>query len=143
MTGIYGFTGKYRWLSNFPDCEVVVDGVIYPSVECGYQASKTNDMTERAKFIGIRSSEAKKLGPKVTLRPDWEHIKIDIMRNLLVQKFSREPFRNKLLATGSAYIEETNWWGDTFWGVCNKKGENVLGKLIMEIREDLRKFIDS
>lgn len=59
------------------------------------------------------------------------------MDDLLRQKFSKEPFVSKLLSTGCCYIEETNHWKDTFWGVCDGRGENILGKLIMVIRADL------
>lgn len=60
------------------------------------------------------------------------------MQFLLEQKF--DPALNpqnaqRLLETGNKYLEETNWWGDTFWGKDLKgNGENTLGRLIMEIR---------
>lgn len=57
------------------------------------------------------------------------------MRELLKQKFAKEPFRTWLLNTGNEQLVEGNTWGDTFWGVCNGKGKNYLGALLMEIRE--------
>lgn len=59
------------------------------------------------------------------------------MFELLVQKYSQPKFMELLLDTGDQYIEETNHWNDTFWGVCNGVGENRLGKMIMDIREHL------
>jgi predicted NAD-dependent protein-ADP-ribosyltransferase YbiA (DUF1768 family) len=59
------------------------------------------------------------------------------MRDLLIQKFSQDPFKAALLATGDAYLEETNHWGDVYWGVCNGVGQNRLGHALMEIRADL------
>jgi predicted NAD-dependent protein-ADP-ribosyltransferase YbiA (DUF1768 family) len=63
------------------------------------------------------------------------------MEDCLRQKFNKEPFRSQLKATGDAIIEEGNHWGDKFWGVClrTKEGKNELGKLIIRIREDLKK----
>ena len=56
------------------------------------------------------------------------------MRSLLLQKFSALDMRKKLIATCQAPLVEGNHWGDIFWGVCDGKGENNLGKLLMETR---------
>ncbi len=56
------------------------------------------------------------------------------MTDLVRQKFQDPELRAALLATGNRYLEETNWWGDTFWGVCNGAGENRLGMILMAIR---------
>ena len=53
------------------------------------------------------------------------------------RKFQIPSLRDKLIATGDAYIEETNNWGDEFWGVCHGFGENMLGKILMEIRKEI------
>jgi predicted NAD-dependent protein-ADP-ribosyltransferase YbiA (DUF1768 family) len=62
------------------------------------------------------------------------------MRECLHQKFNQEPYRTLLLETGDDYIQEGNYWGDTFWGMDLNAmtGDNRLGKMIMEIREQLR-----
>ena len=64
------------------------------------------------------------------------------MRDLLVQKFGSGQLREKLLATGDAELVEENTWGDTFWGVCNGRRENMLGTLLMDIRALLRECPD-
>ncbi|MBK9336371.1 MAG: NADAR family protein [Lewinellaceae bacterium] len=63
------------------------------------------------------------------------------MRECLELKFSQEPFLTWLLETGDANLQEGNTWSDTFWGVDLETGagENNLGKLLMEIREHLRR----
>ena len=134
---ILGFKGKHRWLSNFPDCPIEWDGVVYPSPENAYQAAKTNDPEERKWFLNVKSAEAKKLGRKVTMRTNWDEIKNDVMLDIQRKKYAQEPFQSELIATGDAYIEETNHWGDVYWGVCNGVGENVLGKLIMIVRDEV------
>lgn len=57
------------------------------------------------------------------------------MREVVWAKFSQNPHLGaKLLASGARYIEETNWWGDWFFGKCRGKGLNVLGDSLMETR---------
>ena len=61
------------------------------------------------------------------------------MEKLLKLKFSKYSLKQRLLNTGNAMLIEGNDWNDTFWGVCNGKGQNHLGKLLMEIRKELQK----
>ena len=135
---IDSFNGKYRFLSNFYPVKVKLDGVTYDSVEHAYQAAKTIDKEERAKFIGITAGQSKRLGRQLSLRRDWDSVKINIMRDLLIQKFEDEQLKIDLLDTGDAELIEGNTWDDTFWGVCNGVGTNWLGRLLMEIRSNLR-----
>jgi ribA/ribD-fused uncharacterized protein len=134
---INDFRGEFAFLSNFAPCEVMLDGMKFQSTEAAYQAAKTLDMNERKSFIYMGPSEAKRAGRKVTLRKDWESVKLDVMRQLLVQKFNQEPYRARLLSTGTQELVEGNWWNDTYWGVCRGRGLNWLGKLLMEIRAEL------
>lgn len=50
---------------------------------------------------------------------------------------SYDDLKAKLLETGDAELVESNWWHDYFWGVCNGRGENHLGKILMKIRAEL------
>ena len=133
------FDCEYRYLSNFWLCKVVLDKVIYPSVENAYQAAKTLDLEERKKFEKCFPYEAKKFGRKVVMRPDWDDVKLDIMYDLVSQKFKNHyDVQTWLLRTGNANIIEGNYWKDTFWGVCGGVGENHLGKIIMRVRSEIR-----
>ena len=147
MKDILGFFGEHRWLSNFAPVEVELDWVVYPSVEHAYQAAKIQDFDQRIAFLSATKDSpksAKKLGATgKQLRPDWQYVKEQVMLDLLMQKFASEPYMQKLLETGDCYIEETNMWKDTFWGVCNGVGENKLGRMIMDIRKDLRHIIET
>lgn len=136
---IKGFFGDFRWLSNFWPVQVEMDWDVYSSVEHAYQAAKTTNLDVRRHLATLTVGQVKRAAPfGKLLRPDWELVKVQIMDDLLRQKFSQQPFMGKLLATGNCLIEETNPWKDTFWGVCNGEGKNILGKLIMAIRDDLR-----
>ena len=84
--------------------------------------------------------EAKNLGMtrKNPLRPDWEEVKIDVMRRAVTAKFkTHQEIAERLLATGSEEIVEDSP-GDYFWG-CGKlgSGQNWLGRILMEVRANL------
>jgi len=115
-------------------------GIDFPSLEHAYQASKTLNRKDQKWIASLElAKEAKRAGRKVKMRSDWEQIKIPTMRALLRIKFSdNADLREALLMTHPAYLEETNYWGDTFWGVCNGEGENHLGKLLMEVRDEIK-----
>ncbi len=133
------FQGEYRWLSNFAPVVVWYDGRSYITVEHAYQASKTEDYDEREAIRACRKpGDAKRMGRTVTIESGFEGYKRKIMLGLLRQKFRQVPYRSRLLATGNAEIVEGNTWGDRYWGVCRGTGENVLGKLIMQVRDELR-----
>ncbi|WP_025898774.1 NADAR domain-containing protein [Sneathiella glossodoripedis] len=68
------------------------------------------------------------------VRKDWDNVKIDIMTDLLIQKFSQKTLYDRLKNTGDKYLIEGNDWNDTFWGECEGRGRNVLGRLLMTIR---------
>ena len=102
---INNFSGEYTWLSNFKYCEVFLDDIPYCTAEHAYQASKTLIHEERDRFYGLTAGQAKRMGKRVTLRSDWDDIKLDVMRDLCVQKFNQSPFRNKLLRTKDAVLQ--------------------------------------
>lgn len=138
--GVYGFFTEYRFLSNFYLADVELDGLPYKSTEHAYQAAKTLNEEERLQIReSAKCGDAKRLGQKVTMRSDWEEVKLGIMKDLVRQKFTKHPdLKEKLLATGDAYLEESNTWSDCWWGVCNGKGQNHLGKILMEVRKELQ-----
>jgi len=132
------FVGPYRFLSNFWPCLIVLDDEPYSSVEHAYQAGKTNDENWRRRVqMEVKAGGAKRLGRKVPLRPDWEEVKVEFMLSLLRQKFNEPKLMEQLLSTRDSELIEGNDWHDYYWGVCNGRGENWLGKLLMRVREEL------
>lgn len=154
-------------LSNFHPVRVVWNGVEYPSVENAYQAAKF-DHAQTAYGHVVQSAlsalrtcsaaEAKRLarntlhgGLVVFDESAWKRNRVAVMRELLRQKFSVPELRAYLLSTGDAELVEGNNWGDTFWGVCTgcgkwwceHGGENMLGRLLMELRDELRAGVDA
>jgi len=135
---INSFCNEFSFLSNFYTCQVEMDGLFYPSIEHAYQAAKTLDIDERETIRNTSSpGKAKRFGRKVTMRKDWDMIKINVMFDLLKKKFSDKSLADALVLTIPHELVEGNHWNDTFWGVCNGQGQNVLGKLLMKIREEI------
>lgn len=144
MERISNFRGNYYFLSNFYPARVEYEGLTYGSNEAAFQAQKTLDMEDRRRFTVLDPYEAKRKGRRVTLRKDWEKAKEPIMRRIVFAKFSQNPeLKEKLLATGDAYLEEGNDWGDRTWGTVNGIGENLLGKILMDVRDTLAGKTDS
>ena len=136
---IDSFEGKYRFLSNFYEVPIKFRNVVWPTSEHIFQAAKTENWCQiwdihKAPTPGI----AKKLGRKVNIRSDWDDVRISVMKNIIKMKFDQnEEIQKKLLETGGYELIEGNTWNDTFWGVCRGKGENHLGKILMNYRNNL------
>lgn len=137
---IKGFFGPYRWLSNFhPAVLLAQDGHNYSSSECAYQAHKVS-LKNRHRFdlksgmTAAGSKKAWKSCPAYTPE-EWDEIKNEVMLHVVFEKFRQNlELRDKLIATGRMYLEETNWWGDKYWGVSNGEGHNRLGVILMGVR---------
>ena len=140
MDKIDRFVGKHEFLSNFyPSVVEMFDGQIYPTAEHAFQAHKTHDLGLRYDISQMSTANAaKKAGRRLVLRDDWEDIKLSIMEGILFKKFTQNlDLRESLLATDGAELIEGNTWGDKFWGVCEGKGYNHLGMLLMKLRATL------
>lgn len=134
MKMINSFSGEYRFLSNF---YITADG---KSVEHYYQAAKACNITDYLRIINAETpGQAKRLGRGIEIRQDWDDIKLVVMEQLLIKKFSDYELARKLLETGDAILIEGNEWGDVYWGVCNGIGWNHLGRTLMKIRDE---FLD-
>ena len=141
---IYQFKDEHRWLSNFWffDKPMQYQGMPFVTNEHFYVAMKTKDVTIRKQVSGHPLKGVKKFGQGIEVREDWDDIKLDVMLYGLRYKFSESnpKLRQQLLATRDCHIQEGNYWNDVFWGVCLKTdiGENNLGKLLMQVREEIK-----
>lgn len=152
MKVIDNFMGEYRWLSNFHLCDILYEGILYPSTEHAYQAAKSLYIETRKLFskdtkpnawnetvLGpwrpLTCGEAKRKGRKILIRDDWEQIKLKVMFDINIEKYKDDYLSDKLVDTRGCELIEGNTWKDTYWGVCNGVGQNNLGKILMQIRD--------
>ena len=139
MKKIDKFIDETYFLSNFYQCPVKYHGITYPHAESAFQAQKTHSHTVRKIFKKLTPNEAKKLGKHIHLRKDWNEIKDQKMYEICYAKFKQNSeLKKKLLKTGNSLLIEGNDWHDTYWGMCNNKGKNKLGKILMKIRTEFK-----
>ena len=144
------FEGRYSFLSNFYPSEIEHQGIKYPTVEHYYVAMKADssqiingmhysldDFREMISKIST-PGQVKRLGRKIQLRKNWNSYKLEVMNWVVRDKFKQEDLKELLISTGDEELIEGNTWNDTFWGVCNGKGKNHLGKILMEVRNEIR-----
>ncbi|MBQ3859590.1 MAG: DUF1768 domain-containing protein [Clostridia bacterium] len=139
-TAITSFRGRYAFLSNFHAAPVTFEGMTFPTNEAAFQAAKCLDPDDRVPFTETKNPVlVKRMGRKVTLRSDWEFVKLGIMEKIVRAKFGEHPeLAAQLVATGDLPIMEGNSWHDTFWGVdaSTGRGENHLGRILMKVRKE-------
>lgn len=152
---IVEFKGSYFFLSNYYECKVIYDGLTYESSEAAFQAQKCKNKEDRLQFIKLSPSEAKHLGRKIELRPDWDDVRFDLMKFIVKAKFDQNPnLKKKLINTKDRYLIEGNTWHDKYWGVeiLSKgisfklkkmyylgEGNNMLGNILMLLRHNYSK----
>lgn len=154
-TVAYGFRGRYGFLSNMSKLETPIkttdengEPIYFPTVEHFFQAMKSLDYDDR-RLIAVlpQPSQAKHQGKEVVLRDDWDDIEMNVMWTGICWKFSEHNpvLMQKLLDTENLLLVEANNWKDKKWGVDWEfgQGENLLGRLLMKRREQLRKPKDA
>lgn len=114
---------------------------VFPTSEHAYQAAKIKNYQDYLKVCKANTpGEAKKLARNFKMHSNWDDIKNEIMLCIVYEKFKQNKDIQKiLLDTGGRELVEYCPWGDTYWGVDkNHKGQNNLGKILMEVREILQ-----
>lgn len=148
---ITAFRGRYKFLSNFAHTPFWApmnrQNYQFPTVEHYFQANKAYRAEDRLRILQARTPrQAKHLGNNVELVDDWDNHRFFVMAQGLRYKFGIPKYRDLLLATGDAILIEGNTWNDRFWGMVQLHGangpvwvgENHLGKLLMQVRQELR-----
>lgn len=149
------FEGRWGFLSNFYPCKIEHKGLTYPTVEHYYVAMKVTEiqlingnyytagdfreMITKVKLPG----DVKKIGQRVKIRKDWNDKKLDFMNFAVREKFKDEKLSEMLLSTADMELTEGNFWHDNFWGSCScqkcgNSGDNNLGKILMQVRLELK-----
>jgi len=143
MTIYFYTTGdKYGCFSNFSPHGFEVDGVWWRTSEHFFQAQKFAGTPHAEAVRQVKTpKDAARMGRKrsLPLRLDWNSVKDDIMRRGVLRKFeTHADIREVLLSTGDELIVE-NSPIDYYWGCgADGSGKNMLGQILMELREILR-----
>lgn len=141
------FRGEYLFLSNFYEDKkypVHFMGLVFSSAEAAFQSAKSEFLDIRKEFCRLNAKDAKKYGRKIKLRPGWEDVKDSMMKQVIRNKFIPYPtLSKKLVDTYPSLLIEGNNWHDNHFGSCychkciDISKENVLGKLLTELRYEL------
>ncbi|MGB7414107.1 MAG: NADAR family protein [Thermosynechococcaceae cyanobacterium] len=143
----YKVSDPYGCFSNFSPHPVHLDGYTWPTSEHFYQAQKYQGTDHSELCTKIREAPTAEAaaalgrGEIAPMRPDWDQVKAQIMYDVVKEKFSRHgDIRAILLSTGDTLIVE-NSPTDSYWGCGpDQKGNNQLGKILMQVRQELRSF---
>lgn len=147
MDRITSFKDAHRFLSNFYQSPVTFGGLTYPNAEAAFQAQKCGKEENKVKYTLVKNPVvAKRMGKKEPNLPNnWYEVSYGIMLEIVRAKFSLPEMKEKLLSTGDAELVEgnnhhDNLWGDCFCSHCVAKiGQNRLGKILMQVRDELKK----
>ena len=136
LNGVYFYGGAF---SNFVGPPITLEGNLYLSVEHWFQSQKAVNPHEARKIrMQPDTWVAKRLGNRCELRSDWEDVKYEIMLRGLRVKFSHPQYKEILLGTGDKPIYEDSPV-DYVWGIgADGTGQNLLGKALMQIREEFK-----
>ena len=140
---VFFYEHDFYVLSNFSAFRLYWRGLQFYNSEFAYHWEKFphNYDIQQAIRNAMSAHEAFKIAErhKDSVRPDWKDVRVSIMRAILCAKADQHEYvRRKLLGTGDRELIE-NSWRDNFWGWGpNRDGQNMLGKLWMEIRTELR-----
>lgn len=142
VINFYRVSDDHGCFSNFAPYPIELDGKRWPTSEHYFQAQKFED-SQHQESIRLEKSPmiAARMGRdrKKRLRTDWESVKVSLMQKAVRAKFTQhDEIRETLLSTGDAMIVE-HTENDAYWGDGGDgSGKNMLGKILMEVREELK-----
>ena len=147
MNNKYYFKNDTK-LTNYFLCDVIVDGIKYSSSEAAYHSQKFLDEDIKKIMTKLTPDESKHVSRELSrfIRDDWENVKYDLMKKVVMEKFKQnQDCLEELLNTQSMeLIEDTTGWHDNICGECTcddcktSEHKNLLGKILMEVREELK-----
>jgi ribA/ribD-fused uncharacterized protein len=144
--------GQNGFLSNFWRSRVTLRAELVPgltqdlvmnSVEAAYQAASCANPSDCRRFVGLNPFDAQRLGREIQVRTDWESAKEKVMLELVKEKFLNPKLARQLIATEDVPIIVANGCSDPDWEVGTRFGcgENRLGRILMNVREQLAQVL--
>lgn len=140
---VFFYEQQFYVLSNFSAFCLDWEGKRFMTAEAAYHYAKFHVYPEIQQQIldAPSAHEALQIARRNhgKIRPDWDQIKIRVMRDILSQKVAQHEYvRRQLLLTGDRELIEDSW-RDDFWGWGpGKNGMNTLGRLWMDVRDEIR-----
>lgn len=134
------FRKKRKFLSNLYPVEIEWNNRVFKSAEHCYQFEKCLNESDAEKIYECETSKsARILGKLVKRQPYWHIDRVKVMERILKKKFRNKKLKKMLLMTDTKTLLNQNFYHDLFWGVCGctkhqRKGKNMLGKILMKIR---------
>jgi hypothetical protein len=140
------FRDNFWFLSNIYNAPVIYNNIEYQNAEAAYQAQKqvlVDASISLDNFKIMKGIDAKRYANNnIKMSPEqirhWNSIRDNVMYQIVKAKFSQNQYLKwRLLQTKDLNLIEENWWHDIYWGVCHGVGENKLGKILMQVRDEL------
>lgn len=136
----------YGPFSNLYRCAIVFEDVEFATSEHAYQAGKARKPEVREWLMAAPTPALLAMAAHGLyvwdVSPDWSKVKFERMKNVLRAKFTQHlNLKELLLSTGDRRLVESATVDNAvnrLWGEVNGVGKNMLGKLLMEIRGELR-----
>lgn len=136
----------YGAFSNLYRRPIHFEGLIYATAEHAYQAGKARKPEVRDWLMAAPSPALLAMAAhglyQWDIAPGWSRTKFDRMQAVLRAKFvQHEDLRSLLLSTGECRLIETATVDNAvnrLWGEVNGRGQNMLGTMLMALREELR-----
>ncbi len=136
----------YGAFSNLHRRPVEFEGITYPTSEHAYQAGKARKDAVREWLMASPSPALLAMAAHGLyvwdIHPDWAKTKFQRMKGILLAKFTQHPdLKELLLSTGDGRLVEAATVDNAvnrLWGEVNGKGQNKLGELLMEVRQEIR-----
>ncbi len=136
------FRGEYDFLSNSFPSPILYNGLTFSCAEAAFQAAKCELDSDKKRIAQSDGSRAKSIVARIEPRPGWEEEKLGVMEAVLRIKFSQAPeLARKLVDTNNAILIYGNNKKDYYWGkdMYTDRGENHLGRLLMQLRLELQR----
>ena len=125
------FSEENYFLNGFSEAPVYYNYRNYVCAESAYYAQKTLNGDLRTELENMTGEKAYEFSRSFEIREHWDFLKKTEMYNVTWCKFTQnEHLKDLLLATGDKFLIDVNDYGDKYWGISDKKGENLRGFIV-------------
>jgi len=135
---ITSFTNNYDFLSNSFNNPITYKGLTYTCAGSAYWSQRVKDEKAKIKYTRLNHNKARAKALQAIPIDNWEQNRMNIMKDILKVKFSDPVLKKALLDTKDAKLLNNTSYNDQYWGIYYEKGQNRLGKLLEEIRSELK-----